>query len=65
MDQELIARLRKVMPEETAKELNAVEPMPSTGMEELLDQARSAEWLQANGYEPVSRLGLIWRKKER
>ena len=57
-----IARLYD--PKKIAEELCSVQPMPSNLIADLYKEAKSTEELKAEGYEPVSRLGLLWVKKD-
>lgn len=58
----LLKMVRDVMPAQIAKELNSVQPMPSNAISELYKMSASKEELEAEGYKPVSGLGLMWVK---
>lgn len=49
--------------EKMAKDLVSVQPMPSDCIKNLKDVSKSEDELTAEGYKPVSRLGLLWSKK--
>jgi hypothetical protein len=42
----------------------SVQPMPSDAISNLLKISKTEDELKAEGYEPVSNLGLLWMKKE-
>jgi len=58
-----VNELRKKLPEEMAKELVGVQPMPSDILEEVLKNTKTENDLIREGYEPVSRFKLLWIKK--
>lgn len=45
-----------------AAELVSVQPMPSDTFAKLLSIAKPEDELIAEGYKPVSRIGLLWIK---
>jgi hypothetical protein len=49
-------------PEEIAKELCSVQPMPSDIMKKVLEASDDENTLAKDGYRPVSSLGLMWAK---
>lgn len=60
----LIRELAKKSVEQIAQELVSVQPMPDTLFSDLYREGKSTEELQAEGYVPVSNLGLLWIKKD-
>ena len=60
MDKGILKKIRETMPSKIAEEILSVQPMPNLPPIE----GRSREWLEKNGYEPVSHLGLMWIKKK-
>lgn len=63
-DHELIRTIRKNFPSKLAEELVSVQPMPESAMREMLDCSMSEEELKAQGYKPVSEIGLMWVKED-
>ena len=61
---ERIKELAKKSLEQIAEELCSVQPMPDTLFSDLYREGKSTEELKAEGYEPVSKLGLMWIKKD-
>ncbi len=47
-----------------AEEIISVQPMDPTIMKDLYYAGKSEEDLKAEGYKPVSRLGLLWIKED-
>lgn len=45
-----------------AEELASVQPMPNDAIKGLYELSKSEEELLAEGYKPVSGLGLMWTK---
>ena len=45
-------------------EIISVQPMDQTIMKDLYNASKSEEDLKAEGYKPVSRLGLLWIKED-
>ena len=58
-----ISKYRKEFMENLTNELINVQPMPKDAFKKLYENAQSREKLIEEGYEPVSRIGLLWRKK--
>jgi len=60
MDKELAKR----MVNEIATQLVNVQPMPPTIFKDVLEAAKSEQWLKENGYRPVEpgRPSLLWIK---
>ena len=54
----------KKIVEDIAKELCSVQPMPNNMLSELYKHGKDATQLVEEGYKPVSRLGLLWIKKD-
>ena len=46
-----------------AEEICSVQPMSNNLIADLIKESKSPEELKAEGYEPVSNLGLMWIKK--
>jgi hypothetical protein len=61
---ERIKELAKKSVEQIAEELTSVQPMPDTLFSDLYREGKSTEELKAEGYVPVSNLGLMWIKKD-
>jgi hypothetical protein len=59
----LLAETRLNISQKIAEELVSVQPMPSETFADLYSASKSKEELEAEGYEPVSRIGLMWVKK--
>ena len=55
----------KSIAEDIARQLISVQPMDEAGkaLTELYKQAKSKEELLADGYKPVSDMGLMWIKE--
>ena len=47
-----------------AEELVSVQPMDGSAFKYIMDNAKSSKELAAEGYVPVSQLGLMWVKKD-
>jgi hypothetical protein len=62
-NEELLKKIRSTMPDQIAKEILSVQPMPSNVISELYNISKSKEELEEEGYKPVSNLGLMWTKK--
>lgn len=62
---ERIRELAKKSVEQIAKELTSVQPMPDTLFSDLHKAGKSTKELKAEGYVPVSNLGLMWIKKDK
>ena len=60
----LMPVIKGIDPNILATDICSVQPMPSDAIANLYKEAKSAEELKAEGYEPVSSLGLLWIKKE-
>lgn len=61
---EMIKKLRQSIPEQMAKDILGVQPMPNTALKELWENSMSEEELIEAGYEPVcAATRLMWRKK--
>ena len=60
---ERIRELAKQQVKQIAEELCSVQPMPNNIMKELYDSAKDKQWLEENGYEPVSSHEILWVKK--
>lgn len=60
----LMPVIKGIDPNVLAADICSVQPMPSDAIANLYKEAKSTEELKAEGYEPVSNLGLIWVKKE-
>lgn len=50
-------------PNDLAKELVNVQPVTNEGLKDLYELCKSKEELEAEGYRPVSSLGLMYVKK--
>lgn len=55
----------KSIAEDIARQLISVQPMDEAGkaLTELYKQSKSKEELLADGYKPVSNMGLMWVKE--
>jgi hypothetical protein len=51
-------------PKKLAEELISVQPMPDNAIKDLYEASKSEEELRAEGYKPVSGLGLTWIKDD-
>lgn len=51
-------------PKKLAEELVSVQPMPNDAIKKLYEASKKEEQLKAEGYKPVSGLGLMWVKEE-
>lgn len=60
----LIPRISGIDPDILAAEICGVQPMPNTIISDLRKESLSREELKKQGYEPVSNLGLMWKKEE-
>lgn len=60
----LVPVIKGIDPNLLAADICSVQPMPPDAIANLYKEAKSAEELKAEGYEPVSNLGLMWIKKE-
>lgn len=60
-DPELVKLVRESVTS-LAHEICAVQPMPSDAISKLLEGGKTTAELRAEGYRPVSRLGLLWVK---
>ncbi len=52
-------------PEDIAKQLVNVQPMPDDCLKGIRELSKSEEELKAEGYKPVSGLGLMWTKEDK
>lgn len=52
-------------PKKLAEELANVQPMPNNAIKDLYEISKSEKELRAEGYKPVSVLGLMWTKDEK
>jgi hypothetical protein len=59
----LLAETRLDSPQKLAEELVSVQPMPSDSISALYAVSKSKEELEAEGYKPVSKIGLMWVKR--
>lgn len=64
IDPKLIETLRKSVPLALAGSLVHVQQMDPTVIRDLYNSGMTTEQLKAAGYVPVSKLGLMWTKKE-
>jgi len=55
----------KDMARKIAEEIISVQPMDPELFKKLTDNSMSKEELIANGYKPVSSLGLMWTKEDK
>jgi len=60
----LMPVIKGIDPNVLAADICSVQPMPSDAIANFFKEAKSREELKAEGYEPVSSLGLMWVKKE-
>lgn len=51
-------------PEKLAEELISVQPMSNDAIKPLYEASKKEGQLKAEGYKPVSGLGLMWIKEE-
>jgi hypothetical protein len=58
-------KTNSTLAEQMANEIVSVQPMPSNIVKELYEQSMTKEQLKAEGYKPVSRLGLMWIKEDK
>jgi hypothetical protein len=56
--------IKQFDPKTLAEEICSVQPMPANVFADLYNIAKNSEQLKAEGYEPVSNLGLMWIKKK-
>lgn len=61
----LMPVIKGIDPNVLAADICSVQPMPSDAIANLYKEAKSTEELKAEGYEPVSPLGLMWIKKDK
>ena len=65
----LVYRKEKIMkvpnPEDIAKQLVDVQPMPNESLKGLSELSKTEEELKEEGYKPVSSLGLMWIKEDK
>lgn len=61
----LMPVIKGIDPNILAADICSVQPMPSNAIANLYKEAKSTEELKAEGYEPVSSLGLMWIKKDK
>ncbi len=54
----------KTIADEIARQLLSVQPMEGDLIANLYKASKSKEELVAEGYEPVSKIGLMWVKKD-
>ena len=54
--------LGKSIADQIAAEIVSVQPMTSTAISDLMAVAFSEKKLIADGYKPVSQIGLLWTK---
>ena len=54
----------KSIAQSIAEELVNVQPMDGSALKALMDNAKSPKELAAEGYVPVSQLGLMWMKRD-
>lgn len=62
-NKELLNNIRKQTAQIIAEELISVQPVDPALIKSLYEESQSKEWLEENGYEPVSSLGLLYTKK--
>ena len=60
----LMPVIKGIDPDTLARDICSVQPMPNNAFADLYKVAKSTEELKAEGYKPVSNLGLMWIKKE-
>lgn len=51
--------------EDIAKQLVNIQPMPNDCLKGLRELSKSEQELRAEGYKPVSGLGLMWVKENK
>lgn len=61
----LMPVIKGIDPNVLAADICSVQPMPLDAIANLYKEAKSTEELKAEGYEPVSSLGLMWIKKDK
>jgi hypothetical protein len=59
-----VTELAQDMLKQMTDSILSVQPMPSDAISNLLKISKTEDELKAEGYEPVSNLGLLWMKKE-
>lgn len=64
MDKDLLKVLREAVPDLIAKQITSVQPIPADAIKKMMEAAMPESDLIANGYEPISELKLVWRKKQ-
>jgi len=65
MDEEMIKKIRAIMPDQIANKIVSVQPMPSASFVAIYDHSKSEEELKKEGYKPVSQMGMMWIKEEK
>jgi hypothetical protein len=64
MEQELINKIRQLLPSKIAADICSVQKMPDDFFIDLLASGHSEEWLIANDYMPIDdQTKLMWVKK--
>ena len=52
-------------PDDIARQLLSVQPMSNNTFKNVYEAAKTQEELEAEGYKPVSSMGLMWVKDEK
>jgi hypothetical protein len=61
-DPVMLSLVRRSLPDQLADEICSVQPMDSQVVRNLLEGSESEAQLRADGFKPISRLGLLWVK---
>jgi hypothetical protein len=63
LNEDQLKVIRETIAQKLAEEICSVQPMPNNLIADLIKVSKSPKELKAEGYEPVSNLGLMWIKK--
>ncbi len=64
IDQEIMDKIRKIIPQSIAESIVNIDPMPDNIIKELIENSSNTSKLIEDGYKPVSNLGLLWIKTD-
>jgi len=65
LDQKLLDSIRKSTPDESAKELISVQPIPNDSIQQLYENSIDESELVKQGFKPIDNQSkLVWVKKE-
>jgi len=63
LNEDQLKVIREITAQKLAEEICSVQPMPNNLIADLIKVSKDTKELKAEGYEPVSNLGLMWIKK--